>query len=253
MSLKYGKKPARPEAIKFRFADFFAVDKLPTPPATFGHYQNIPNFFMLGNEEYGDCVWAGAAHETMIWTLEGKGTCAPFTVNDVLSDYTAVTGFDPNNPNTDQGTDMVQAAQYRQKTGIRDANGNRHKIDAYISLKTADLNELMLAMWLFGAVGIGINVPSTMQDQFMADQPLTVPDNIQIEGGHYISGVGRDSDSNILIVTWGQIARMTPEFYQKFNDETVAYLSLESLNSKNLSPEGYDAAGLQKALAQLNG
>ena len=36
-----------------------------------------------------------------------------------------------------------------------------------------------------------------------------------------------------------------------FSDEALAYLSLEALDAKGLSPEGYDAAGLRSALAKL--
>jgi hypothetical protein len=44
---------------------------------------------------------------------------------------------------------------------------------------------------------------------------------------------------------------MTPQFYQRFCDESVAYVSLEILNDKNLSPEGFDADALRGMLAKL--
>ena len=54
------------------------------------------------------------AHETMLWNKEAARTV---TLNNesVLKDYSAVTGFNPNDPNTDQGTDMQVAA--RRNTG----------------------------------------------------------------------------------------------------------------------------------------
>jgi hypothetical protein len=30
----------------------------------------VAHWGMLGNDHYGDCVWAGAAHETMLWNKE---------------------------------------------------------------------------------------------------------------------------------------------------------------------------------------
>ena len=33
---------------------------------------------MLGNDEWGDCAWAGPAHETMLLSAEG-GAAATFT------------------------------------------------------------------------------------------------------------------------------------------------------------------------------
>ena len=108
---------------------------------------------MFANDRYGDCVWAGAAHETMLWT-EAMQTAA-FNDKNVLSDYSAVTGFDPASPKaTDNGTDMQEAASYRRKTGVLDAKGKRHKVLAYLALRPGDIDQLALAMYLFSAVGI---------------------------------------------------------------------------------------------------
>ena len=60
------------------------------------------------------------------------GTTVPFSDFSVLSDYSAVTGFDPADPATDQGTDVQDAATYRRVTGLLDANGGiaRLRIDS---------------------------------------------------------------------------------------------------------------------------
>ena len=59
-----------------------------------------------------------------------------FNNQSVLKDYSAVTGFNPNDPNTDQGTDMQVAASYRRKTGVLDAAGKRHKVIAYLVFRS---------------------------------------------------------------------------------------------------------------------
>ncbi len=246
-----GKSAAR-HAVKFRFGDFFDASKLPKPPAgPFGHYQAVDDFHMLGNDKAGCCVLSGASHEEMIWTAMWGRKRSRFTVKDVYSDYTAITGFNPAKPETDQGTDMQVAADYRRKTGIIDAEGKRHKIDAYVSLAVGNVEQLVLAMWLFGAAGIGVQLPSTAEDQFDNCQPWSVPPTIRTIGGHYIVGAGRNAAGNLITVTWGKTQEMTPGFYQQFNDESVAYLSLEMLGEKQLSPEGFDEAGLRAALAKL--
>ena len=249
--MKLGKRPARHGAISFKFADFFDASKLPTPPAVFGHQAAVPQFFGLGNDKYGCCVFAGAAHETMIWSLEGGRPRARFTIQDVLSDYSAVTGFDITKPDTDQGTDMQTAASYRRKTGILDATGRRHKIDSYLAMQIGNVDELVLAIWLMGAAGIGLQLPSQAMDAFDVGAVWAVPSKPTIEGGHYVPGVGRDKDGNILVVTWGKVQAMTSEFYARFSDENCAYISLEILNDKNLSPEGFNADGLRSKLAGL--
>jgi hypothetical protein len=115
LPLKLGKKPARPGAVKFKLANYLVKTQLPTPPKVFGHEDLIgPNWGMLGNDHYGDCVWAGAAHETMLWNKEG-GRTVLFNNTDVLKDYSAVTGFNPNDPNTIKG----QTCRWRRHTGAR--------------------------------------------------------------------------------------------------------------------------------------
>lgn len=198
-----------------------------------------------------NCVWAGAAHETQVWSVAGGRDRARFLIKNVLSDYSAVTGFDPAKPETDQGTDMQAAASYRRKVGILAASGKRHTIDSYIALRPGDLDQLFLAMWLLGATGIGLQMPSSAMDQFDKLKPWTVPTRPRMIGGHYVPGVGRNRAGNIVIVTWGKVTEITPDFYDRFNDESVAYVSLELLNDKNLSPEGFDADGLRKQLASL--
>jgi hypothetical protein len=252
MERKLGKKAAR-HAVAFKFTDFFDPSKLPTPPAVFGHYHKVPKFYPLGNNDFGDCVWAGAAHEHQVWSLAGGWERPRFTTHDVLSDYSAVTGFDKAKPDTDQGTDMQAAASYRRKVGVIDATGLRHQIDSYIALQVGNAEQMILAMWLMGAAGIGVQLPSYAMDDFDAGKPWEVKAKPRIIGGHYIPGVGRDKDGNIVFVSWGKVASMTPEFYERFSDEALAYVSLEILNAKRLSPDGFDADGLRRALQNLKG
>jgi hypothetical protein len=255
-SLKLGKTPARPGAISLKLSDYIDLSKLPTPPITFGHDGLVTQpLGMLGNDEYGDCVWAGAAHETMLWNAEA-GIVVPFNPQNTLSDYSAVTGFDPNatpdsdgNNPTDQGTDMQQAAKYRQNTGILDANGNRHMIGAYLAIKTGDLAEHLAACYLFSAVGIGITFPSTALQQFNSGDPWDVVAGSTIEGGHYVPGIAR-RNGMLVVYTWGQEQPMTDAFFQANNDESIVYLSPEMLTGGK-SLEGFDMDQLNADLADL--
>lgn len=248
--MKLGKRPARPEAVTFKFATFFDATALPTPPIAFGHYSVGSPWGMLGNDQYGDCVFAGAAHETMVWDLTG-GQPVTFSDISVLADYAAVTGFNPSDPNTDQGTDMQVAASYRRKTGVLDAEGHRHLIDSYVAIDPGALDQLALATYLTGAAGVGLRLPSSAEGQFEAHQPWTVVPGDTIVGGHYVPCVGRNANGDFLVVTWGRLHAMTPEFYEAYCDEAMAYISIESLRN-NLSPEGFDAVKLRGFLAAIN-
>ena len=251
LPLKLGKTPARRGAVTFKLAAYLLKPKLPTPPKVFG-YQGLigSQWGVLGNDKYGDCVWAGAAHETMLWNKEVDKTVT-FDNTHVLRDYAAVTGFTPDDPSTDNGTDMQVAASYRRKTGVADAKGARHAVKAYLALKPGDADQLALAMFLFGAVGVGFKFPATAMDQFNAGKPWTVVSGAKIDGGHYVPAVGRDARGNIVVVTWGKIQLMTPKFYKKYCDEVVGYVSQEALDSAGRSREGFDLAQLEADLNAL--
>jgi hypothetical protein len=130
-NLLTGKTAARPGAVSFKFSRYFDLAALPTPPRRFGHYQKVQQWGELGNDIAGDCVWAGAGHETMLWNAANKRPIN-ITAANSLSDYSALTGYSPSKPFSDRGTDMSDAADYRRKTGIVDAAGIRHTVDAYV-------------------------------------------------------------------------------------------------------------------------
>jgi len=195
--LRLGKKAATRTKKLIPFRQFLDASVLPPlPTGDFGHDSLVRgNWGMLGNDDYGDCVWAGADHETMLWLAEA-GVADPtklFSNDTALGDYAQQTGFNRNDPNTDQGTDMEAAASYRRKTGIIDVNKTRHLIGAYVDVDPGNIQELWYAMWLFDGVGIGVEFPSAWMDAFNKG-PGGLWDRVShpnIEGGHYIAGVAR--------------------------------------------------------------
>ena len=246
--MKLGKLPARKDAVKFKLGEYLDGTLLPTAPKNFGHERLVVNWQPLGNIQYGDCVFAGAAHETMLWNREASRT-AIFTDADVLSDYSAVTGFNPSDPSSDNGCDMQVAASYRRKTGVRDAKGQRHLVTAYLAITPKDVEELKQAIYLYSAVGIGIEFPNTAMTQFNQGKPWTVVRGASIEGGHYVPAVGYNS-RYLYVVTWGKVQQMSWAFYKKYNDESIAYISEEMLNG-DVSLEGFNLAQLELDLKQL--
>lgn len=253
--LPLGKKPGRPSAMKFKLTNFANLAKLPKPPKVIGHLalQKQP-WGLFSNDKVGDCAWAGAANETMAWFAEA-GKTVTFTDASVVGDYAAQTGYDPkqtdadgNNP-TDQGTDMLEAASYRRKTGILDSAGNRHTVDAYLSLKVGDLDQLKVALYLFGMVGVGIRFPASAYDQFDKGQVWTPVARSKLCGGHYMPLGGFDG-TNFRMITWGKEVRVSPAFLKKYMDEAIAYIDLSRLtNGKSL--DGFDVAALRASLAAL--
>jgi hypothetical protein len=241
--LKLGKLPARPDAVKLKFSSYKTLPTYPTSEKAV----DLP-WQMLGNDTVGDCVLAGAGHETMAWNHEANKTVT-FTDKSVLSDYSAITGYNPNDPNSDQGTDMVVAASYRKKTGVVDANGVRHKVGAYVALTVGDTTQVKEAIYLFGAVGIGFQFPDYAMDEFNNGETWHLKTGGTIQGGHYVPAIGYSS-RYLYVVTWGKLQRMTWGFYRKYSDESIAYLSPEFLTGGQ-SLEGFNLPQLQTDLQNL--
>jgi hypothetical protein len=250
MTFKLGKKPARPGAVRLKLSSYTNAAELPPLPASFGHEALIGarDWGMLANDRYGDCVFAGAAHETMLLTREG-GKVVSFTDADVLGDYAALTGFDPARSETDQGADMQQAAEYRRTTGIVDAHGARHRVAAYLALEPGNVEHLYQATYLFGVAGIGLSLPTSALAQSKRGQPWDVVPGAPIEGGHYVPLVGRQANG-LHVISWGAVQVMTEAFLKQYCDEAVAYVSQECLVDRK-SPEGFAYADLISDLAAL--
>lgn len=251
---RFGKKDARPGAMKLMLRQYVDRSKLPVAPLSFGHDRSIKDWGMLANDRVGNCVWAGGAHEHMLWNA-GNPAVHPvrFTDENVLADYAAATGFDisktdaAGNNITDQGTDMVLAAEYRRTTGLIDAQGRRHKIAAYLALNPGSFDDLWVAAYLFGAVGVGLQMPSSSMEQFDRRQPWSYVKGSTGMGGHYLPLVGK-AGNELRFVTWGRVQSSSVYFFERYCDEAVAYVTDEALMN-NRSPEGFDREAL---IADLN-
>src|ERR1700757_5533476 len=105
MPLMFGKKPARPGAVKLHFRHYVNTSVLATPPNTFGHDKLVGNQWgMLANDQLGDCAIADALHQHLLWNME-HGVTIPLTDACAIQNYSNVTGYIPGDAASDQGTD----------------------------------------------------------------------------------------------------------------------------------------------------
>lgn len=250
---KLGKAPARPRPKDIHLAEIVATGvTLQQAPVGFGHAGAVaPGAWgILGNDRYGDCVWAGGDHETiMVNAMNGR--IVSFTDANALSDYSAVTGFNANDPSTDQGTDVHDAMNYRRKTGLIDTARVRHKIGAFVALEAGTWGQMLEALHAFDFVAIGFQVPDYAMAQFQAGKHWTYHKGGTIEGGHYVPIIGRPHSWSIEVVTWGTAQLMSRKFYEELCDEAYGVMTLETLSGVGVTPEGLDLAALNAALAAL--
>jgi hypothetical protein len=248
MRYKTGRNPS-PKPPKLWFWDYLLEAKLPPVPTTFGH-QNLyapRGWGMLANDRVGNCAIAGPDHCVMVFN-KIAGRRVHFTAADAIDDYSAITGYNPDDPSTDTGADMVQVADYWRKTGLRDNRNNRHKIVAYLHVDPTNLAHVDAACYLFEAVGLGIQVGSAEENEFMHARPWVTPGS-DSNGGHYVPMIGKDADYR-KVVTWGGLQDVGEDWLGTQLTEVVAMVSEEALISGK-SAEGFDMAALQADLQAL--
>lgn len=120
---------------------------------------------MLGNNQYGDCAFAGALHLDQAWS-DNAGK--PFVPTDAqaLAAYSAVCGFSPADPATDRGAVLLDVLNYWRQTGIAG-----RKILAYVSVNMRNPAEVKQAINLFGGLYIGLALPLAWQTTDVWDAP----------------------------------------------------------------------------------
>ncbi len=236
---KLGKlAPQIPVAVKELHA--YAAQPLPVAPVSVDWSKKVTGgFAMDGNDQYGDCTMAAAAHMIQSWNAQ-TGVHLPVPTDaDVIAQYLKLThGRD---------TGLVESRVLRgwMRNGLW---GNR--IAAYAPVNPHSLESIKQAVAYFGGVYVGIQVPKNAQTQFADNQPWTLDPGWQqqpIEGGHAIPILGYDNQG-MYCVTWGEVQKMTWDWWSVYGDEAWVVLSEEYEDV--VAVNGIDIARLK---ADLNG
>lgn len=245
--LKLGKNPARHDPRTLAYARYRTGSQSPPPDAHWGH--GLP-FAMLGNDQYGDCVEAAYAHMVQIW---GDRAGHPFVPAEAetLGAYSAITGFSPDDPNSDQGTDMLTAVKYWKSAGM-----GGQEITAYAAVNPLGRAQVEEAVAFFGGCYIGIQLPLSAQNQVAAVDGLwtveTGPDaQAGSWGGHCVPICGYNRDV-LWCVTWGAIQGMTWDFLTTYCDEAYVLLAQEWMEASGVSPSGLAWGQLMADLANIS-
>jgi hypothetical protein len=156
------------------------------------------------NDTLGDCVIAGGYHVAGVET-GNAGDLFTATNTQIIKDYSAIGGYVPGNPATDQGCDLQTALQYWTSHGF--ANGT--KLLGYLSVDPTNQAEVMAACYLFENLYMGMGLPDAWINPFPSASGFTwdagTPDP---NNGHCIMSYGYNSNG-ILIDSWGLLGTLT--------------------------------------------
>jgi hypothetical protein len=246
--IKLGKAPARHDSRTLQLAKYIPAGAVPAPPAKEDFATKVKKWPMMLNDNLGDCTCACAGHMIEQWTTYSGTAVIP---NDaaILQAYEAVGGYNPANPDSDQGAVILDVLNYWRKTGVAS-----DKILAFASLEPKNHSEIKDSVMLFGNVYIGVALPLSAQTQSVWAVPqggATGQGAPGSWGGHAIPIVAYDS-RGLTVITWGATKRMSWEFLDTYCDEAYAVLSQDWISKvTNLTPAKFDLATLQADLNQI--
>lgn len=245
MPFKYGKLAPKRKLGLPSLGDF--LDKATTWPAVpaQGWEFAVPNsaLSILGNDQYGDCTCAGVMHLIQAQSYNTGRPIQP-TTEEALALYTAVTGFNPNDPSTDQGAACTDVLNYWKTHGVT-AGGQLHKIIGYAAVDITSIAQMRYATYTFGGLYQGINCPEKCQQD---TTNWNFGGGLPIEGGHCIIQAGEGAAGG-KTGTWGMWIPTSNAFYAGYLDECYIVVSEDWVNQNSgKAPSGLDLDGLLTAM-----
>lgn len=197
---------------------------------------------MYLNDQYGDCVIAGKYHAVGVWSGNDAGTPVVGTDQEVLSAYHTICG--PG----DNGCVITDVLDWMRTRGLSFA-GKAHKIDGYVQCDWRNADLVKAAVYLFGCLTIGVNLPEAWTSAAVWDVTGS-----RIVGGHDVTCVGYTSQG-VQISSWGRVYTITwPAFTStRWLEECYALLGPDWYNDDRLAPCGVDVTALLADLQKVGG
>jgi hypothetical protein len=229
---------------RFMFGNYVERLVLPVPTLpvdwTKAATTSLANVYL--NDQLGDCVIAGYYHVKGV--LSGNaGSLFDATTAQVTADYSAIGGYVPGRPGTDQGCDEQTALGYWTSTG--DQGGT--KLLGWLGVDATNTLLLQQAVWLFENLYFGVELP----DKWVNPMPQTSGFVWDVAGrpdpgyGHCIAGLGATTQG-IQVATWGMIGTVTyaalaEYMIQNAGGECYVLVSPDQIaKAKTKAPNGFD-------------
>lgn len=220
----------------------------PTPKVSW----TVPSWPMYLNDQLGDCTEAGKGHMIQALSAWGEGKELTVTDNQVEAWYERDGGYVPGDPSTDNGCVMQDVLN---NWNLDDKA--LFPISEFAELKDYySIAKVKQALYLFGAVYVGVNLPQSAVDQFNAGLPWTYVPGSPIAGGHAIvlSEVLAAGNTDVMhLVTWGQLQPASISWWNHYVEEAWVVLSPDWVNKSGVDPSGFNYAQLQSDFQQVSG
>ena len=263
-----GRKPLDPVAVQaFHAKGMFhelvksAPDVQPPPETTYRNKASAALSLMLGNgpdpanppqfpNGVGDCAIAGDQHLEALRVFNAGGAYVPTTA-DTLAEYSAVTGFNVNDPNSDQGTDPMALYAWRKTHPYPSGSV---MVDA-VAVDASSPEKVKEACWLAVGLNLAMAMPDDWENLEDNNDVWDVAGPPNPANGHDPPIVDYD-ENYVYLNTWGEIIRLTWAALAKYGIPSAGGMCTAELVSDCVSkmtqkaPSGYDFSALDAFLAQ---
>lgn len=253
---RFGRK--RPVALgpHLKMANYLRATLPPCPSTadyTYAAQAALANPYL--NDQLKTCVIAGAYH--IVATETGNaGRLFTVSADQLIADYSAIAGYLPGEPSTDQGCDEASALNYWMTNGF--ANGTKPL--GWMTVDATSVAEMKAALFLFGNLYLGAELPDVWvttflnKDRFVWDLAgPPVPRN-----GHCVAAVGYDEDG-LKVDAWGYLGTVTWGALAKYFVPSVhgaAYVILtpdQLTKAQTRAPDGLAWTSLIKDFDAIGG
>src|ERR1019366_7098208 len=156
--MKLGKLAARRDPRTLKMSRYL-TPKLAPAPHEFSLTAKLSHLGMMVNDRLGDCTIATVGHMIQTWTANvGSQIIIPDA--DIVTMYEAACGYNPADPNTDQGGIELDVLNFWRKNPV-----DNNPLQAYAYLAPHQTEEIRQSIYYFGGAYLGIQLPLTAQNQ----------------------------------------------------------------------------------------
>jgi hypothetical protein len=225
---------------QLQFRDYVTATLPKAPPDTTGvggdprpYRERYSDNQMLANDQLGNCVMAERGHAINSWAGV-SGNPAKVTRQEVVANYFRLTG------GADTGLVIIDALNDWKSRAFAGT-----KIAGFVSINPTDIEAIKLAIWMFGGVCCGVNLPNAWQGQSTwagppgGRLPRVGPWAAGSWGGHCIRAFDFNNDqfyvrswASKIEVPWAALPYFS-EFYAVLDELWVSLLTEEAASGFN--------------------
>jgi len=247
MNGRLGRLPAKHDPKALRLARYLTPQLLAAPPKRVDWLAQVTDLGMMKNDELGCCTISAAGHMIQAWTA-ANGSQVIIPDDEIVAAYSAVGGYVPGDPSTDQGAYALDVLKYWRDVGI-----GGHKIRGWVSVNPLDRLHMEIAANLFGGIYAGFDLPLSARNQ----EAWAVPGGGPVGegtprswGGHMIPLLN-DGPLGHVCVTWGAPKTITWQFDGAYCEEAYALVAEDWAPPGRAAPSGLLIDDLMADLAQV--